>query len=92
MKLKLLAIAAAVSASSLSFLAHAEARNPQPSFDDFAKPVGESRGAPAIQRDLPKPSFADNATVVEERVVTAADEKPVADVLAAFPQPSSIAN
>jgi hypothetical protein len=90
MKLKLIAVAVAVSA--LSPLAHAQAQNPRPSFDDFAAPVGASAGSPEARRDFPKPSFADGPVVAEERAAPAYDARPVAEVLAAFPQPSSVAN
>jgi hypothetical protein len=92
MKLKL--TAATLALAALSSLAHAQAQNPQPSFNDSA-PVdaaGYAPGDPAIQREFPRPSFDDAPVAVAENVVTSFETRPAAQALAAFPQPSSVAN
>jgi hypothetical protein len=87
MKLKL--TAAALALSSLSAVAHAESLAPQPSFQDTVAAEGYAPGAPSIQREFPKPSFADGTPVVEERVVTREAVRSSAETLALFPQPST---
>lgn len=89
MKLKLAAAVVLASVSSLSF---AEALNPQPSFRDSAEISSYGRGAPEAQRDFPRPSFDDAAPIRAEGVATSTDLRPAAELIAAFPQPSSVAN
>jgi hypothetical protein len=84
--------AALLALSSLPVLAHAESPAPLPSFQDNAAIEGAAHGNPAIQREFPKPSFADGAPVVAERVVTNPAVRSSAETLALFPQPSSSAN
>lgn len=89
MKLKLAAAVVLASVSSLSF---AEALDPQPSFRDSAEIASYGPGAPGVLREFPRPSFDDAAPIEADRVATSTDLRPAAEILAAFPQPSSVAN
>ncbi len=100
MKLKL--TAAVLSLSAASSLAFAQAQEPQPSFRDFVDaPAGYASAgatapaaAQAVDRsDLPQPSFLDSAPVEYDGITPLpAGSTPAAETLAAFPQPSSVAN
>jgi len=87
-------IVAAVAFAALPGAALAnDARNPQPSFNDFATVQYEApaRGAPSGRAEFPRPSFVDHSelTGVSEVAPVAADAtQPVRAATSALPQPS----
>jgi hypothetical protein len=85
-------ITAAIALSAVSPVSFAEPLAPQPSFRDSAEITVYGPGAPEVLREFPRPSFDDAAPVALDGVKTSVDLRPTAEILATFPQPSSIAN